>query len=366
MTWAEHHRTSRTLAESAHDCAERGERADARARFTEAAEAEERALACVNPESEPRTFGATSVSATALWYKAGEFERARQVAQRALQMPTLARFARDQLDELLENMSPRRRVTRASLWTAGVSTTVLVAVAAIIWWRLPGAQAEVYSTRIGEVRSIKLEDGSEALLNTRTELRLVDVRDPRKVELVAGEALFNVRHDPAHTFIVDLGDSEIRVLGTRFNVYRRPAGEVEVTVVEGQVRVLGHDTYGDWVSYMSAGQRLAYRADGPAPKPRQITNVETVVSWQSHEIRVPSEGMPLKQIADELMRYTDKRIVIRDSGAADLVIGSAGVSLPTNDVPGALDRLKSLGVITWSERNGAYVIELASGAANRR
>ncbi len=74
MTWAEHHRTSRTLAESAHDCAERGERADARARFTEAAEAEERALACVNPESEPRTFGATSVSATALWYKAGEFD----------------------------------------------------------------------------------------------------------------------------------------------------------------------------------------------------------------------------------------------------------------------------------------------------
>ena len=69
-----------------------------------------------------------------------------------------------------------------------------------------------------------------------------------------------------------------------------------------------------------------------------------------------SDGMPLSQVIDELKRYTDRQIEIRDANMGQRRIGGV-LKLPTNDVRSALDRLKTVLPIEWTEQDGAFVIK---------
>ena len=60
----------------------------------------------------------------------------------------------------------------------------------------------------------------------------------RIVELVAGEAFFEVKKNPAHPFIVKNGTVQTKVLGTSFSVQTGlPGNAVQVTVATGKVAV---------------------------------------------------------------------------------------------------------------------------------
>lgn len=86
--------------------------------------------------------------------------------------------------------------------------------------------------------SITLSDGTIVYLNAESELRypVKFVGEDRRVYL-SGEAYFDVVHDKAHPFVVDVKNSTVRVLGTSFDV-RAYADEDEVltTLVQGSVR----------------------------------------------------------------------------------------------------------------------------------
>ena len=85
--------------------------------------------------------------------------------------------------------------------------------------------------------SITLSDGTIVYLNSESELRypVNFVGRDRRVYL-SGEAYFDVVQDEVHPFIVDMGNSSVRVLGTSFDV-RAYADEDEVltTLVQGTV-----------------------------------------------------------------------------------------------------------------------------------
>src|SRR5688572_30625536 len=128
---------------------------------------------------------------------------------------------------------------RRWLWPSALAATLLLALVAGGWFVLHPADlmAPSYATKTGETRTVTFEDGSVAYLNTRTELKWLGGHNKRRVQLLAGEALFDVVHDPNRPFSVVLENSEIHVLGTRFNVYRKEDGETVVTVIEGTVNV---------------------------------------------------------------------------------------------------------------------------------
>jgi hypothetical protein len=100
MDWLTHHRKSEALAAKAHEHARLGQQTEAEVTFRQAAEAEEAALAILDP-SKPRTLGITVVSAVALYYKAQCIERAAELAHRYLALPEIPMSARAQLDDLL-------------------------------------------------------------------------------------------------------------------------------------------------------------------------------------------------------------------------------------------------------------------------
>src|SRR5262249_39834649 len=135
-------------------------------------------------------------------------------------MSELAQVDRDRL--VRESMAAadrahsRRQVVRYFAMAASVVALMIMGGLFAIQKHWVGG--DVYVTGTGQNRTVTFQEGSVAYLNTRTELRWIGDANDRRVELIEGEALFDVVHDEAHPFRVTMDNSEIRVLGTRFNV----------------------------------------------------------------------------------------------------------------------------------------------------
>ena len=140
----------------------------------------------------------------------------------------------------------RKRTTiRIALrYAAGIAAAALLAVAT---GQLVRKQTEdrlshemmALSTRPGERAEVTLSDGTVVMLNadSRLEYPVTFRGDERRVR-IDGDALFRVKHDEKHPFIVSTFASDIRVLGTTFNVLADEHSRLfETTLKEGQVRV---------------------------------------------------------------------------------------------------------------------------------
>ncbi len=76
---------------------------------------------------------------------------------------------------------------------AAACALIVAASATVLWER---ARYRTYATDIGERRSVTLADGSTVDLNARSKLRIEFTADERNVELLEGQALFQVAKDP--------------------------------------------------------------------------------------------------------------------------------------------------------------------------
>lgn len=107
MSWLEYHRESELLASDGEIALHRGDGERARALYNKAAEAEVNALREVG-DDKPRTYGITAVSAVSLYFKAAEWQIARDLAHRCLGSERLPGFAYRQLDDLLDSIKARQ------------------------------------------------------------------------------------------------------------------------------------------------------------------------------------------------------------------------------------------------------------------
>jgi len=252
-----------------------------------------------------------------------------------------------------DRAASRRRFTK---WTALAAGVAGVAVLGGYLVKSQGLFSESYSTRTGETRVVTFEEGSVAYLNTRTTVRwLGDERD-RRVQLVEGEVLFDVVHDDARPFRVMLGDSEIRVLGTRFDVRRKTDGAVIVTVLEGRVQVRGYGSgaaSSDWTRTLQTNDTMTYRPIGMVEEPHE-TVAQNAVAWRGGA--VVFEGTPLSEVVEELTRYTDQPIKIRDASIANLKVGGR---LTTQHVRQGLEHIVEVtgAPIVIREENGVILLE---------
>ena len=223
---------------------------------------------------------------------------------------------------------------RSWTWLPALAASVL-GVIAVAGWLVN--RAPHYATAIGEQRSVVLEDGSVVTLNTASRIDVDFEKDHRTIRLAAGEALFQVAHDPARPFDVIVGETRVRAVGTQFNVDRRAAGTT-VTVVEGKVAVLSDASPRDArrvenspaplplassnaaglalstaemsiatnITYLIAGQQLTV-AHSPVLAPAPV-DVTTATAWTQR--RLVFEHRPLGEVADEFNRYNRRAIRI--------------------------------------------------------
>ncbi|UCS91733.1 FecR domain-containing protein [Echinicola marina] len=96
---------------------------------------------------------------------------------------------------------------------------------------------EVRENPPGIKSTIKMGDGSIVNLNANSKLSFMEkFSDSLRMVKLEGEAFFDVEKE-ARPFIVDLGESQIEVMGTTFNVKNNKVGNVSVALVSGKVKV---------------------------------------------------------------------------------------------------------------------------------
>ena len=171
--------------------------------------------------------------------------------------------------------------------------------------------SKTYATNAGEMRSIALEDGSVVELNTRSRLRARFTANERRLQLLAGEAIFNVAKNPRRPFRVFAGSTEIVAVGTQFNVDAHDSRTV-VTVLEGRVRVTNSTdipAQGAGPMELNRGEQAVIAKHQP---PKRISAADTAKATAWTERRLFFEGTTLADVATEFARYNDRIIRIND------------------------------------------------------
>lgn len=113
------------------------------------------------------------------------------------------------------------------------ATGAAAAVASRLLWQPGEAPDKIYSTPVGGRETISLTDGSRIELNTATQIR-VRPRG-RTVELIRGEAYFQIHHDSLRPFTVLASGHRVTDLGTKF-LMRADHGRLQVTLLDGSIR----------------------------------------------------------------------------------------------------------------------------------
>lgn len=202
-------------------------------------------------------------------------------------------------------------VPRSRGWGGALAMAGVLAGTAFTWHALSPTR---YSTAVGAQFSTQLKDGSRMRLNTDTLVRVSFKDGERRVELVRGQAFFDVAHDTARPFVVTANTTRVRAVGTRFDV-RRTQADVRVTLTEGRVEVRDKARPGsDWM--LDPGQTLA--VGGARQSAPVQADVATVTGWTTG--RLTLRNMTLAEAVAEMNRYSRAKIVLGAGAPADLKV----------------------------------------------
>jgi transmembrane sensor len=223
--------------------------------------------------------------------------------------------------------APRGRPRRGRVLLAATLASGLLAIAVALAWRQrfgpfsPSVQR--YVTSLGGFEQVRLADGSVIELNTDSEIGVRLRKAQRDIELIRGEATFEVAPDPSRPFIVVAGGTAVRTIGTVFNVQKSIAG-VEVLVTKGVVAVgppqavVGHRSAPS-PSIVDAGQMAIAREAHVRVESIDRQEIARRLAW--HEGMLEFDGQSLERVAAEFNRYNRRKLVIANPAVGRLRIG---------------------------------------------
>jgi hypothetical protein len=221
------------------------------------------------------------------------------------------------------------QLTRAwtSLWVrlaAGVIATATVA--GLMLWvnfehQMP-SESDVWLAAEGPVHRHQIEDGSSIVLSPGAQGHLFRRGDAVRFELDHGMAHFDVVPAEGRQWMVEAGDYQVSVVGTRFSVKYEAASRLEVEVQRGIV-----------------------------------------------EVRVPDQESPLRLAAGDFLAATDEAVTLRhgSSAAPENPTGSAPEAQASETATaGAPERLEQAAVATPPESEPVASGEVAEQQRRER
>lgn len=207
-------------------------------------------------------------------------------------------------------VAARRRVRGRRRWRIGA----VAAIAACLLFLVgPTAMLQLQAdhlTETAELRAIALEDGTKVQLGPSSAIGVDFSAGRRNVQLLKGEAFFDVVPDLGRPFRVTADNVVLTVLGTSFEV-QIGGGSVSVAVREGRVRIDGDGLAaaealltGDWVSVRGSAVERGTR------DPKEIGD------WLGGEL--VARDRPVMEVVDAVRRSFGGMIVVQDNDFARL------------------------------------------------
>lgn len=198
-------------------------------------------------------------------------------------------------------------------WASALAMAAGFALFVVLSDPLTWLQADFY-TNTGDQQTVQLSDGSSVILNTDSAITVAFTGDERRINLLKGEAYFSVQTDMQRPFVVNSGETETQVLGTRF-IVRDGASEDKVTVIKGLVKV----------SNLQQEQSVFLHPD------EQVTNTTsglTAISKTANKDtawlqgRLSFQDTPMAEVVKELDRYLPGMILLSDNSLKDYRINA--------------------------------------------
>lgn len=246
---------------------------------------------------------------SAFWEAAGAMNATRRLQVEEL---VLRAAAQDNVVPLEASAVPLRIPKRPWISLAmAASLLLMICVAGAGFWHYVSSRPE-YVTQVGEERTLTLPDQSIVHLNARSRIRLRFTESARALDLLEGQALFQVAKNPNRPFIVVSGSTSVRAVGTQFDV-NRTAADTIVTVVEGHVAISRSGVSAGSTGtanpvVLAAGDQVTVRPDQPAV-PKRI-NPAVATAWTQG--RLIFDDTSIADVVREFNRYNLRTLTIDD------------------------------------------------------
>lgn len=216
-----------------------------------------------------------------------------------------------------------------------------------------------WSTGTGEIRTVRLSDGSTVTLDTQSELVSRFGADRRYLRLIRGRARFDVAHE-RRAFVVQAGSGIVTAHGTIFDV--RVEGQVaSVRLIRGAIDVglTKHDGERAKVRQILPGEAVTFdvgRGINPATASSAI--VQTV--WPSSLLEF--DNARVSEVIAEANRYSSRQL---SAGSPDIAERRVSGTFRVGDAERLAGHLSSLLGVQLSQRpNGDIVLNNASPRVN--
>lgn len=244
----------------------------------------------------------------------------------------------------IERSKTRRRRTRTALSAFLVLGVMVGAVLALRELIMPSTGASgpqlatVYSSDPSQVREFDLPDGSRLTLSGGSIVKVSYSDDERGLQLVKGQARFQVAHSEGRPFRVRAGDGVVTATGTDFSVtYMLQYSNV--TLVEGRVRMdrsCAAESSGCKSASLSLtpGDRVEWQS-GQTEIRRSRVSSQEALAWLSG--RLIAREMPLGLVAEYLNSQSSRPglITVAPSAAGTPVSGVFNLDDPDGFVQAA-------------------------------
>lgn len=183
-----------------------------------------------------------------------------------------------------------------------------------------------YHTKVGQQKNIVLSDGSSIILNTDSLVEVSYSDTDRTIQLVKGEAYFDVTPDKHRPFSVYAGKGIVTAVGTAFSVHLVnnlvdvvvEEGKVVLASAQSSVNQVTHDDVIETLIEVKAGQRAVFDEEVQNVDPIGASALERELVWRDGMLNFTGE--PLSDVISEMGRYTDIEVLILDKELRDLPI----------------------------------------------
>lgn len=200
----------------------------------------------------------------------------------------------------------------------------------------------------GEKASLTLPEGSKVAINSDSKITYYnDYNQKNRYVKLAGEAYFEVKHNPEKIFIVECGDIKVRVLGTSFGI-KTYENEDNISIVlnSGKIQL----TTPKEEIEMAPNHRIIYN------KARQTTTCERVnaddyTDWKQNRLRFENES--LETIMKTISRMHNINIVFEDP---QLKSQRFTGTIDNTNIKSVLDAIKLTSLIDYRSEDGIVLL----------
>ncbi|WP_051691987.1 FecR family protein [Pedobacter borealis] len=207
---------------------------------------------------------------------------------------------------------------------------------------------EVYDTlttpRAG-VYHLTLADGSRVWLNSATSIRFPATFNgkSRTVELIYGEAYYEVIHNDNKPFSVIVGRNKVQDIGTHFNINAyQDEPVIKTTLLEGSVKVSNSAE----AVLLKPGQQSQINTLGSNRQIKVVNDIDTdeIVAWKNGLFQFTDAD--IQTVMRQLARWYDVEVVYK---------GNVSKRLFTGDIHKDINASQAMQILTYLKIN--YKIE---------